>query len=186
MKTIVLNEVECGYKQFMTIGPITYGFGGSKGNQRLHIMRTVIIQDNTKKVGSSMLGKPELAWDVYMDIYLTEGTIIRVETDETPFIRKMMKYNWELHPEKGRANPFEGLVKPQLTELEKQKLEIMKKQLETEKNILHHLETERNIEAMHNDWESYKVQVKQKKVLAAQRRICNLKQQIEKLESKAR
>lgn len=188
MATRILNVDACGFREFMSIGKIVWGFGGSKGDQRLHILRVTVVQDATKKTGSSLLGKPYFSWDVDLDIYLEDGTKIEVHTTDEKFVRKMMPYCWEIQQKNPRVN-FYGPNAEQreqgLSVAEHQKLIILLQQLESEKLILRYHEQVRDEIKATRPWESYEVQQKQRKVLASQKRIWNLQQQIDKLNAKA-
>lgn len=190
MGTTILNADECGYKEFMTIGPLIWGFNGARGNQRLHIMRVIVVQDNTSKDESfwCKLGfaPPQFHWKVDLDIYLEDGTQIQVHTTEPKFLKKMEKYIWELQQQR-RHVEFYGQNNPQpvgLTEEEKEYIVILTQQIESEKILMRYMIQEREKREARYDWDSAEVQRQQKKILAAEKRIWNLQRQIEKLRAK--
>lgn len=187
MPTRILNAEECGYKEFMMIGPNLWGFGGSKGNQKLHIMRVIVVDEHTKVAGHSLFGKPNYNWDVDLDIYLEDGTKIETHSTNEKFIRRMMTYCWELNKQRPHVNFYgqQEEKREELTKADRENLVIMTQQLESEKLILNYLIQERDKILATHRWESYEVQVKQKKVLAAEKRIWNLQQRIDRLHAKA-
>ena len=103
MATKVLNTDVCGYASFFWIGSIIWANGpiGSMKSDRINIHRVIVVQDaSTTTYG--FLGKPNISWDVDLDIYLDDGTVIEVHTDDEYFIKKMMKYVWEIRKDDPR------------------------------------------------------------------------------------
>ena len=111
-KTEILNTEECGFSYFTTVGKMIIACGLRGGVKKLDIIRVIVVGNQTKKKSSFLanigLCKPELNFDVDLDIFLADGSKIEVHSTEPNFIRKLTPYIWELQ----RKNPrieFYGL-----------------------------------------------------------------------------
>lgn len=101
METVILNRDKCGYKSLTTIGKMIFAYGLRGGVTRLDISRVLVVAENSKKRYSFLsrfgITQPELIFDVDMDIYLADGSIIEVHSTDPKFLNKMLPYIWELH-----------------------------------------------------------------------------------------
>ena len=100
-KTVILNQEECGYSYFATIGKTIVACGLKGGVRKLDIIRVLVIKDNSKKHYSFLsrfgLCPAELKYNVDVDIYLGDGSVIEVRSSEAKFLKKLLPYIWELH-----------------------------------------------------------------------------------------
>ena len=100
-KTVILNQKDCGYSYFTTIGKVVIACGVKGGVRKLDIKRVIVISDNSKKRNGFLsylgLAPAELVYDVDVDIYLKDGSIIEVHSSEPKFLKKLVPYIWELH-----------------------------------------------------------------------------------------
>lgn len=98
-KTVILNHAECGYDYFVTVGKMIVACG-RRGVNKLDILRVIVVADNSKKT-YSFLGRlglvpAELTFDVHVDIYLGDGSVLEVHSSEAKFLKKLLPYIWEL------------------------------------------------------------------------------------------
>lgn len=100
-KTVILNQDECGYTYFVTMGKTIVACGMKGGVKKLDILRAVIIDDSSKRKYSFLarmgLVPAVFEYDVLVDIYLGDGSIIEVHSSEAKFLKKLLPHIWELH-----------------------------------------------------------------------------------------
>lgn len=100
-KTTILNQVDCGYSYFVTIGKTIFACSLLGGVKKLDIQRAIVVAENSKKKHSLLsrfgLVAPEFRFDVDVDIFLTDGSKIEVHSSEAKFLKKLLPYIWELH-----------------------------------------------------------------------------------------
>ena len=106
MKTKVLNANELEFDSIDTFFGRIYGVTHNKVKgvqklQKLNIARVIVIQDNTKKESTFWsrwgLDKPITQVNADVDIYLTDGTCIQVNSSDTKLLKKLIKYVWEIN-----------------------------------------------------------------------------------------
>lgn len=106
MQTKVLNADELEFDSidlyFGNVCGVRYNrFKGLDGvPKKLDIVRVIVVQDNTKKESTmwSRLGldKPITHVNADVDVYLTDGTCIQVNSSDTKLLKKLMKFVWEV------------------------------------------------------------------------------------------
>lgn len=105
MKTKVLNANELEFDSIDTFFGRIYGVTHNKVKgvhklQKLDIARVIVIQDNTRKESTIWsrwgLDKPITHINADVDIYLTDGTCIQVNSSDVKLLKKLMKYVWEI------------------------------------------------------------------------------------------
>ena len=106
MQTKILNVNELTFDTIeICLGRI-YGVTHNKVKglqklQKLDIARAIVIQDNTKKESTFWsrwgLDKPITQVNADVDIYLTDGTCIQVNSSDTKLLKKLMKHVWEIN-----------------------------------------------------------------------------------------
>ena len=100
-QTVILNQETCGYSYFATIGKTIVACGLKGGVKKLDILRVVVVADNSKKKYSFLsrmgLVPAEFVYDVDVDIFLGDGSVIEVHSSEPKFLKKLLPHIWELH-----------------------------------------------------------------------------------------
>lgn len=104
-KTEIINKAACGYTYFVSVGKMILACGIKGGVKKLDIVRVIVVGDSTKRRYTFLdrlgLGSPTIKFDVDVDIYLADGSIIEVHSSEPKFLKKLTPYIWELK----RRNP---------------------------------------------------------------------------------
>lgn len=99
-KTVILNQAECGHSSIVTVGKMIFAYSMKGGTRRLNIERVLVVANNSKKhygfLSRFGLAPAELTFDVDLDIYLTDGSVIEVHSSELKFLQKMLPYIKEL------------------------------------------------------------------------------------------
>lgn len=100
-KTVILNQEECGYTYFATMGKTIIACGMKGGVRKLDILRVIVVADESKKkysfLGRLGLVPAEFEYEVHVDIYLNDGSVLEVYSTEAKFLKKLLPYIWELH-----------------------------------------------------------------------------------------
>lgn len=100
-KTVILNQNNCGFTYFMCIGKTIMACGWKGGIKKLDIKRVIVISNKSRKnygfLSRFGLAPAELEYDVDVDIYLQDDSVIEVHSSEPEFLRKLLPYIWELH-----------------------------------------------------------------------------------------
>ena len=102
-KTVILNQQACGYTNFITIGKTIIAYGMKGGTKRLnkHIDRVIVVANNSKRKYGFLsrfgLTSAEFVFDVDVDIYLKDGSVIEIHSSEPKFLKKLVPYIKELH-----------------------------------------------------------------------------------------
>lgn len=108
MQTKILNANELNFDSIETIFGRFYGvkhnkLGGAQNIQKLDIARVIVVQDNTTKQSTFWsrwgLDRPITHINADVDIYLTDGTCIQVNSSDTKLLKKLMKHVWEIKAE---------------------------------------------------------------------------------------
>ena len=100
-KTVILNQNVCGYTNFITIGKAVIAYGIKGGVKKLDIERAIVVANNSKRKYGFLsrfgLTPAEFVFDVDVDIYLKDGSVIEIHSSEPKFLKKLVPYIKELH-----------------------------------------------------------------------------------------
>ena len=100
-KTVILNQDECGYTYFATFGKTIIACGVKGGVRKLDIMRVIVVADESKRKYGLLsrfgLVPAAFEYEVHVDIYLDDGSVLEVYSTEPKFLKKLLPYVWELH-----------------------------------------------------------------------------------------
>lgn len=112
-KTVILNKEECGHTSITTIGKMMFACSLKGGVTRLDIKRVVVVANNSKKYYGFLsrfgLAPAEITFDVDMDLYLTDNSVIEIHSTDPKFLQKMLPYIYELN--KNPREEFYGTTK---------------------------------------------------------------------------
>lgn len=106
-QTVIINSQECGFTFFNTLGKTIFGCGMKGGIQKLYIKRVIVVAENSRRkygfLSRAGLAPAEFIYDVDVDIYLEDDTVIQVHSSESGFLKKLLPYVWELNEDPREA-----------------------------------------------------------------------------------
>lgn len=191
-KTVILNQTECGYSYFVTMGKMIIACGKG-GVQKLDILRVIVIADNSVKhisfLSKVKLATPEINYDVDVDIFLNNGVKIEVHSSEPKFLKKLLPYVWELRKKNPRME-FYGDIPEQYDTREEDienlenKLEVIEHEINLERQLCRNYQERLDGLLVYLDSNSPRVIMAQKKVLASRKKIITMSDQMNKLTRK--
>lgn len=191
-KTVILNQAECGYSYFVTMGKMIIACGKG-GVQKLDILRVIVIADNSVKHVSFLsrvkLAGPEINYDVDVDIFLNNGVKLEVHSSESKFLKKLLPYVWELKKKNTRMEFYGDM--PELYDTREEdienlenRLEIIEHEINLERQLCRNYQERLDGLLIYLDSSSPKVIMEQKKVLASRKKIVTMSDQMNKLTRK--
>ena len=189
-KTIILNKEECGYSYFVTIGKtiIACGLGGTR---KLDIIRAVVVADNSVKnpsfLSRQLICKPHILYDVDVDLFLADGTLIKIHSTEKKFLRMIIPYVWELRRNDPRVNFYgEDTIDTTEDDIEnlREELSILEHQIGAEKKISQDLQNRLDSLLVYKHPEDIKVVKVQRQFLASRKKLIGYKNRMNKLNIK--
>lgn len=100
-KTVIVNKDKCKYTDFICVGKEVIAYSWKGGIKKLDIKRVIVVNNKTQKKHNLLsfcgLVNAELVFDVDLDMYLQDGSVIEIHTTDPKFLNKLVPYIWELN-----------------------------------------------------------------------------------------